>query len=111
MDNEARTIEKLRASPVPHENLVRIFRHGWMSSQTRGNSPLPVYYIDMELGQETLDEYIRRGYSSNDPPNPFDIWEIMLQIAAGIDYLHKRQMIHRDLKPANSIAFLCFVLI
>lgn len=29
------------------------------------------------------------------------IWNIIFNMADGIDYLHKNQIIHRDIKPAN----------
>lgn len=42
------------------------------------------------------------------------IWDIMRQIANGVQFMHNKQMIHRDLKPRNgmwiSVALLTLVL-
>ena len=72
-----------------------------MNSHTR-NAPLPVYFVDMELGGQSLEYYIKTQYSaSGDRMRPGEIWDIMTEIAAGVAFLHKRRMVHRDLKPAN----------
>ena len=67
--------------------------------------------IDMELGTETLLDRIRRGAGSGKSPEehiyPWEIWSIILQIAAGVAEIHKRGIIHRDLKPANSMTLTC----
>src|SRR3974390_680854 len=35
-------------------------------------------------------------------PLPFDeVWKIMAQVAAGLEYAHDRRVVHRDLKPSN----------
>ena len=103
IENEAITIEKLRKYKR-HRNIVTIFRHGWLVSHARGNVPLPVYFIDMELGDQNLDQYIKGRYSrANGKLSLLEIWVIMLDIAAGLDHLHRRAIIHRDLKPANGI--------
>jgi serine/threonine protein kinase len=102
IDSEATAVEKLRTQ-VPHRNVVQVFRHGWIKSLARGNVPLPVYFVDMELGDQTLQNYISLLFSSpRGGISPGDIWAIMVQISAGVEYLHRRSMVHRDIKPANS---------
>lgn len=98
-------INKLRTK-TPALHIVRIFRHDWLTSSNRGGASLPVYYIDMELGQGSLEDYIRRTFLHDPDRIPiFQIWQIMRQIAAGVKFIHQNRMIHRDLKPANGKLF------
>ena len=74
---------------------------------TGRTSPLPVYYVDMELGDMTLQQYIREAYTQDNRVNypgipPENVFLVMLDIVGGLGFLHQRHMIHRDLKPANS---------
>ena len=77
----------------------------------------PFLFIDMELCDLNLDDYI---YSKKDPstvpinfikdqPAPLksqQIWNVMLHVGKGVEFLHNKGMIHRDLKPLNSMSFL-----
>src|SRR5271155_5331271 len=101
VENEAAAVEKLRTQSR-HANVVQVFTHDWMVSLGR-TSPLPVYFVDMELCRTTLEDFIR----DYDPVVEFDVWSIMLDIQRGLMFLHQRHMIHRDLKPANSNVSLC----
>jgi serine/threonine protein kinase len=105
---EALAINKLRTE-TPALHIVRIFRHDWLVSSSRGGAGLPVYYIDMELGRGNLEDYIKYRFL-NDPAciPTFRIWQIMQQVAAGVKFIHQYGVIHRDLKPANG-KFLFFV--
>lgn len=95
-----------------HKNLVNILQHGELS-----NNPKYPYYIDMELCDMNLKDYIHSSvdifvgqYSSGSPhilPNrskgPLYIWNIMEQVSCGIVFIHDEGCVHRDVKPANSI--------
>jgi len=59
-----------------------------------------MYFIDMELGSSSPEDLIcgrDNGY-----PETEDVLYIMLQVTAGISFIHQRGIIHRDIKPANS---------
>jgi serine/threonine protein kinase len=71
-------------------------------------------FIDMELCDLNLDDFIycRKDpavvptYFVKDQPPPLksrQIWNIMSQIAQGVEFLHGKRMVHRDLKPVNGI--------
>jgi serine/threonine protein kinase len=72
------------------------------------------YFIDMELCDPNLAEYIQRPappkpsecipYFVKDGPLPMkarQVWNIMKRIANGVKYIHSHGSVHRDLKPAN----------
>ena len=82
-----------------------------------------VYFIDMELGDVTLADYIdyhRDGSSAiNFEPNLFsnrtfirkdsslskkmqNMWTIGCHISGGLEFMHSLELVHRDLKPSNS---------
>ncbi|KAI9474135.1 MAG: kinase-like domain-containing protein [Benjaminiella poitrasii] len=61
-----------------------------------------ILYIQMELCQSTLDEYIK--YRNRLPKKLFSVQENMglfYQILEGTAYIHQKGLIHRDLKPSN----------
>jgi serine/threonine protein kinase len=104
---EARAIDKLQENKK-HKNLVTITEHGWLAESW-------FYYIDMELCQGNLDDYLHEKktltYESSSNPRFFNatllekgdwyIWDIMEQISKGIEFIHSRTLVHRDLKPRN----------
>jgi len=75
------------------------------------------YYIDMELFDLNLDDYIKgkrsldliqstdkQVFIRGDPPlqrKMQNVWTIMSHIADGLKYIHKHKYVHRDLKPKN----------
>jgi serine/threonine protein kinase len=85
--------------------LVQVFRHGWLQLSDRLIHP-STYYIDMELGGQTLADYINELNHLTSLPLVSKLWGIFQQITAGVGFIHERKMIHRDLKPENSITLL-----
>jgi serine/threonine protein kinase len=108
IQNETRTIEKLGMGAA-HKNIVQVFSHGRLPR-------MPCYYIDMELCDFTLNNYILRNWEENQQDKISKIFiqqspdnlvpnaqQIMIDIAEGVTFIHTHGLIHRDLKPANSI--------
>jgi serine/threonine protein kinase len=105
IDKEARAIIKI-CGPQSHENIVEALRIGELR-HTR------YYFIDMELCDLTLTQYIYGPsisapeavpYFIKDAPSMLkaqQIWNVMINIANGLKYLHSLNMAHRDLKPDN----------
>ncbi|CAK9223418.1 unnamed protein product [Sphagnum troendelagicum] len=79
---------------LSHPNIVKVFG---VSSNNQGNS------IVMELMDADLRAYIkaRMKFSKQVPFGLAVALDILLQIAEGMDYLHKRQRVHMDLKSKN----------
>jgi serine/threonine protein kinase len=77
-----------------------------------GDIPQNVFF-DMELCDMNLADYIYGSenegtvvatYFIKDHPPPLksqQIWNVMLQITKGVEFLHGKKMVHRDLKPVN----------
>jgi serine/threonine protein kinase len=104
---EQEAIERL-CSRGHQSNIVTVLRMGKLQDP-------PYYFIDMELCDLNLENYIQHPHEREpgDLPVPYcitdvsqgakaeQIWNIMRQIANGVQYLHSLNLIHRDLKPAN----------
>jgi len=115
IENEIRAIKKLCSGS--HPNIVEVLRIGELNK-------LSYYFIDMELCDISLYEYIYRDDSKPLPDavpyfikdatsqvKELQIWNIMTQIANGVAFIHSHNEIHRDLKPQNSMPlskFSCF---
>jgi serine/threonine protein kinase len=105
--NEARAIDKLQSSGTC-QNLVAVLRHGWLREST-------YYYLDMELCQGNLEDYIEDSdiftYTTIENPRLLDAkfgrhgiwntWDIMEQIASGLEFIHNCGHVHRDIKSRN----------
>src|ERR1700737_2401720 len=102
INNERRAILQLNERKHPH--VLEIFGHGFIPDS-------PYYYIDMELGNFDLEQYLQQkelanmlpvGRSSIVPHNAtlqariHNIWTIIHQIAEGLRYMHSQHLVHRD---------------
>ena len=83
----------------------------WAGTNDNASTMREVLFIQMKLyAQETLQQYLA---PEGDPGkrtavNPEEVIGILLQILAGLAYVHKEGLIHRDLKPASKCQFRLF---
>jgi serine/threonine protein kinase len=77
---EARTLAR-----VEHPNVVRVY-----SSGTSSRGP----YMALE--------YLE-GQALHEIDHPLPLVELMLQVADGLEAVHRADLVHRDLKPANIV--------
>jgi len=103
VQQEVQAIEKL-CGPGTHVNIVQVLDHGLLSNY-------PYYFIDMELCDLSLHDFIHLQnsplpsqsvpYFAKDKSSVQQIWTVMSQIAGGVEYIHRQRQIHRDIKPGN----------
>jgi serine/threonine protein kinase len=102
--NELRAIKKL-CQPGAHPNIIEVLRFSELKNS-------PYYFIDMELCDMTLWDYIYRDAPDLIPRFIKDrssslkeqqIWNVMRQVVSGVEFIHHHKEVHRDLKPQNSI--------
>lgn len=90
-----------------HENLIKIYEHDMLQPNHA------VYFIDMELCEINLDEYIH-GHLTDihgllnwdqvvcEGQESFLIYTIMQQILLGLIFIHGHDEVHHDLTPQNN---------
>ncbi len=82
------------AASVSHPHLVNVYDTG--DEVEPGTGHVRPYIVMERLPGETLADRLRHG------PVPVDeAVEIARQVAAGVGFAHRRNLVHRDLKPAN----------
>jgi serine/threonine protein kinase len=99
--SELKTVLKLCAgtnSGPAHPHVINVFNTFQVGRD--GEDP-PRLFIQMELCDGTLGEYLEHLYENNKNLRPKRIINILLQIAEGLKHCHSRSFIHRDLKPTN----------
>jgi len=116
VENEVKVVEALRKKGT-HPNIIEILNHGWLENAGK------VYFIDMELADLTLTEYIdyvfhnkrldvtipnTEGFNPVFSPRECSklqrlqtTFEIVRQVVGGLEFLHNSGHVHRDLKPQN----------
>jgi serine/threonine protein kinase len=107
VEKEVQAIERL-CGPGAHVNIVQVLNHGLLWD-------FPYYYIDMELCDMNLSDYIQsttladsskslpRFVKGGGTDSLLQIWTVMSQIASGVEYIHCEHQIHRDIKPGNGV--------
>jgi serine/threonine protein kinase len=116
VDHEARVMSTLHEGGG-HQHIVGILSHGWFKN------PSGWYFLDMELCDLNLEQYIEYHWKSessfdisqlpsidsifvtetgpNLPEWFHNVWTIGLHLALGLEYMHAKKIVHRDLKPSN----------
>ena len=103
VENETRAIRKLCRRDT-HPNIIEVLRLGELPGS-------PYYYIDMELCDLTLTDYIYKDSPDVIPRfirnvssslKEMQIWNVMKQIVSGVEFIHRHNEVHRDLKSSNS---------
>jgi serine/threonine protein kinase len=100
MENQGRLVSKFWGDA--HQNIVTVLRWGQMTNS-------PFYFMDMELYDITLEDYISisksdnvllgkivgtRGYENY-------LWNIIIDITRGLSFIHRNGETHKNLKPSN----------
>jgi len=119
VENEVKAISKICATDG-NQNVICILKHGPLYSTD-------YYYIDMELCDINLADYINPAYdrtlllpteelwkakmpvvimhTSKFRDHRENVYTIMGHIVSGLEFLHQHRLAHRDLKTKNGDQF------
>jgi hypothetical protein len=110
-ENENEILKELEIyaliSKIKHKNIVNYYEF-WIEKNLINESP--TIYIQMDLCQKTLNEFIQTlNELKLDENDGLSLWrhyissKTLIEILEGVNYLHKQnpQIIHRDLWPDN----------
>jgi serine/threonine-protein kinase len=76
-------------SRLEHPNIVRLYEFG----EKDGTPYMVMEYIDGPDLSTYLSDHGRLSLS--------DLWPVLEDVAAALDYAHQRGIVHRDIKPSN----------
>lgn len=79
---------------IDHPNVIPILG--------RGETAADGYYYVMPLARGSLTQF---ADEFEGPDNRANLLDLMKQICAGLDHVHREGVLHRDLKPANILRF------
>jgi serine/threonine protein kinase len=93
----------LAISKYHHPNVTEILDL-WIEQE----SYFTVSYIEMELCNGNLQDFIKGRYDpqSPHPLSESELLDIFTQIMRGIEFIHSQGIVHRNVKPKNSISHL-----
>lgn len=105
--NNLRALGEVRLlAKLNHRNIVR-YNTSWIELDDRkrkspeDNVLFPVLYIQMELCECSLYDYIaKRNYSGVHTNFSIEI-KMIKSIVSGLKYIHEHNILHRDLTPKN----------
>ena len=75
-----------------HPNIVGLRQSGWLDEPE-------VPYLVLDYQPHSLDEYLKGNVRL--PPESFDQYRVMRELAQGLAHAHSQDIIHRDIKPSN----------
>ena len=120
-ENEIKIIESLSRTGG-HDHIIEVLKYGWLGTNEK------YFFIDMELAQLSLAQYISYVFQNKSLPPDFGTLDpkyepvfsrrdctalqrlqtslvICSQIASGLEFMHHSGYVHRDLKPENGNPF------
>jgi serine/threonine protein kinase len=95
-------IQAICRSDPPNPHVIRVHDFWFQDNDIECTSRT---FIQMEICDGTLEEYLKERESRCEPLEPLEISEIMIQILTGLQHCHVQGFCHRDLKLPNSISF------
>lgn len=82
--------------------IVNVLRSGVLHARTPVDTKY--YFLDMELCSIDLQKFLHTTNFKGEG----NIWKIMLQIASGVEFVHKKGIVVRDLKPSRGTSVLLY---
>jgi serine/threonine protein kinase len=86
-----------------HPNIVEVI-DTWLEQ----NSYFTTFYIQMELCEGDLHDFLQKRYSRGNLLSSNEIWDTFRQFMNGVEYIHLQDIVHGDLKPKNSTTIQLF---